>query len=139
MTTTATRTVADLMTRDPVSVRGDTSLGEAAQLLEANHISGLPVVDAEGALIGVLSQTDLVRVRATQHLWSNWPGLAVRHLMSSPALTVSASASLEEVAQTLEQRHVHRLVVLADDGRTPIGIISTSDLIRAMARGEADA
>ena len=139
MTATRVRTVADLMTRDPISVRGDAALAEAARLLDANHISGLPVVDGDGALVGVLSQTDLVRARATQHLWSSWPGLAVRHLMSSPALTVGASAPLGEVAKVMEERHVHRLVVVADDERTPIGIISTSDLVRAIAEGEADA
>lgn len=133
------RTVADLMTRDPISIRSDASLAEAARLLDTRHIHGLPVVDADATLVGVLSQTDLVRARATEHLWSNWPGLAVRHLMTSPALTVAATASLEEVARLMEERHVHRLVVVADDERTPIGIISTSDLVRAMAEGEADA
>jgi CBS domain-containing protein len=59
--------------------------------------------------------------------------------MSSPALTVAASAPLDEVAKVMEERHVHRLVVVADDERTPIGIISTSDLVRSMADGEADA
>ncbi len=138
MTTTTIRTVADLMTRDPIAIRSDASLSEATRLLDSNHIHGLPVVDAEGALVGVLSQTDIIRARATQHLWSSWPGLAVKHLMTSPALTVAATASLEEVATTMEERHVHRLVVVGGE-RTPIGIISTSDLVRAIAEGEADA
>ncbi|HEX8939182.1 MAG TPA: CBS domain-containing protein [Candidatus Limnocylindrales bacterium] len=129
--------VAQLMTRDPVVVRADASLKEAAALLEQYRISGLPVVDADGALAGVLSQTDLVRARATEHLWTSWPGLAVRHLMTQPALTIAASASLGEAARLMEEHHVHRLVVVADDGRTPIGIISTTDLVRAMA-GTAD-
>ncbi len=127
------QTVGELMTRDPISIRADVSLHEAAQLLDRHRIRGLPVVDPAGALIGVLSQTDLVRARATEHLWRNWPGLAVRHLMTQPALTIPAAADLEEAARLMEERHVHRLVVVADDGCTPIGIISTTDLVRAMA------
>lgn len=131
--TTTAPTVGELMTRDPVVVRADTSLKEAAGLLDQYRISGLPVVDAAGVLVGVLSQTDLVRVRATEHLWTNWPGLAVRHLMTQPALTIAVSASLGEAARLMEERHVHRLVVVADDGRSPIGIVSTTDLVRVMA------
>lgn len=131
--TTTGLTVGELMTRDPVVIRADASLKEAAGLLDEYRISGLPVVDMDGALLGVLSQTDLVRARATEHLWTNWPGLAVRHLMTHPALTIAASASLGEAARLMEERHVHRLVVLGDDERTPIGIISTTDLVRSMA------
>ncbi len=134
MTGTKTgRTVGDLMTRDPIVVRADAPLAEAARLLDRNRISGLPVVDGAGALIGVVSQTDLLRARTTEHLWANWPGLAVRHLMTSPALSIALDATVAEAAQQMERQHVHRLVVTGEDGRTPIGIISTSDLVHAMA------
>lgn len=127
------RTVSDLMTRDPIVVRADAPLTDAARLLDRYHISGLPVVDAHGALVGVVSHTDLLRARATEHLWANWPGLAVRHLMTSPALAVSPDTSIAEVARLMERDHVHRLVVVGGDGRTPIGIIATADLVRSMA------
>jgi CBS domain-containing protein len=52
--------------------------------------------------------------------------------MSSPALTVSAEADLADAARRMEQERVHRLVVVALDGETPIGVISTSDLVRGM-------
>jgi CBS domain-containing protein len=83
--------------------------------------------------VGVLSQTDLVRARANQHLVSNWPGLAVGQIMTKPALTIAATASLEEAAKEMEERRVHRLVV-TDAAATPIGIISTSDLVRSWLR-----
>jgi CBS-domain-containing membrane protein len=83
--------VGDRMAIEPIVIRADASLTEAAVLMDQRHIHGLPVVDASGSLVGVLSQTDLPRARATEYLWSNWPGLAVRHLMTSPALTVHRS------------------------------------------------
>ncbi len=127
------RTVATVMTRDVVTIAESASLAEAARILDEHKITGLPVVDAGGKLVGVLSQTDLVRARASQHLWENWPGLAVRHLMTKPALTISAAASLGDAAELMEAQHVHRLVVVGDDEATPIGIVSTSDLVRVLA------
>ena len=125
-------TVGDLMTPDPVRVQAHASLAEAARLLDHHHVHGLPVVDESGALVGVVSQTDMLRARTSEHLWASWRGLQVRHLMSAPALTVSADASLTEAATRMEENQVHRLVVVADDGVSPIGIVSTSDLVRAM-------
>lgn len=126
--------VGDLMTADPIVVRADAPLVEAAKLMDEHRISGLPVVDGAGRLVGVVSQTDLLRARATEYLWANWPGLAVRHLMSKPALTVHRDTSLADAARKMERHHVHRLVVVSDtDEQLPIGVISTSDLVRAMA------
>lgn len=127
------RSVGEVMTTDPVSILETASLAEAAAILDSRKISGLPVVDATGCLVGVLSQTDLVRARANPQHVSNWPGLAVGQLMTKPALTVPASASLEEAARLMEERRVHRLVV-TDETATPVGIISTSDLVRSWLR-----
>ena len=58
--------------------------------------------------------------------------------MHSPALTADRSMPLEEAAQMMEHAHVHRLVVVGDDQATPVGVISTTDLIRALARRPTD-
>jgi CBS domain-containing protein len=127
-------TVGDLMALDPIVVRANASLDEVADLLDRHHVSGLPVVDGGGSLVGVVSQTDLVRARSTQYLWANWPGLSVRHLMTSPAVTVHRSTPLAIAAARMERQHIHRLVVVADDDeRLPIGILSMTDLVHAIA------
>jgi CBS domain-containing protein len=128
-------TVGDLMTLDVVVVRANASLDEAAALLDRHHVSGLPVVDGAGSLVGVVSQTDLIRARSTEYLWTNWPGLSVRHLMTTPAITVRRSVALTTAAARMEREHIHRLVVVADDDEgLPIGILSMTDLVRAIAR-----
>jgi CBS domain-containing protein len=130
---TQTRTVGEVMTPNPISITETASLAEAAGILDSKKITGLPVVDCDGVLVGVLSQTDLVRARANQHLVSNWPGLAVGQIMTKPALTIASSASIEDAAKEMDKLRVHRLVVV-DAAATPIGIISTSDLVRSWLR-----
>lgn len=136
--TRAGRTVGEIMTRDPIVIHADAPLVDAARLLDRHRISGLPVVDGTGALVGVVSHTDLLRARATEHLWANWPGLAVRHLMTSPALSVRPDTTVAEAARLMERDHVHRLVVVGADERTPIGIIATADLVHGMAEERTD-
>lgn len=125
-------TVGDLMTPDPIVIGADASLADAARLLDEQRIHGLPVVNERGSLVGVVSQTDMLRARSTEDLWARWPGLRVRHLMTAPALTIGADAEVAAAAARMEQEHVHRLVVVGPDGATPIGIVSTTDLVHAM-------
>jgi CBS domain-containing protein len=128
------RLVGDLMAREPIVVQADAGLAEAATLMDRHGISGLPVVDGEGALVGVVSESDLLRARATESLWANRDHLHIRNLMTSPALTITRGEALTQAARRMERHHVSRLVVVADDDATrPIGILAAADLIRAMA------
>ncbi len=130
--------VGDRMALEPIVIRSDASLTEAAALMDRHHIHGLPVVDASGSLVGVVSQTDLARARGTEYLWANWPGLAVRHLMTSPAITVHRSTPLALAARKMERHRIHRLVVVDDlDETIPIGLLSMTDLIHAIAEETA--
>lgn len=130
--------VGDRMATEPIVIRADASLTEAAALMDRHHIHGLPVVDNSGSLVGVLSQVDLARARGTEYLWANWPGLAVRHLMTSPAITVHRSTSLALAARKMERHRIHRLVVVDDlDESIPIGLLSMTDLVHAIAEETA--
>ena len=123
--------VADLMTIDPVVVAVDASIEDAAHLLHANSISGLPVVDPLGALVGVISQTDLVGVIDSpvgRLIRARPSGLRVGELMSSPAMTVPMTGSLRDAARTMVDSRVHRLVATDDAGR-PVGVLSAIDLV----------
>ncbi|MGZ6214554.1 MAG: CBS domain-containing protein [Candidatus Limnocylindria bacterium] len=124
--------VGELMSIEPITIGIDEAIGRAEQLMSERGITGLPVVDRIGRLQGVLSQTDIVRAHASGQPLATWPGLAVRHLMTSPALTIRLDESLLTAARMMEQHHVHRLVVVAPDGEHPVGVISTTDLVRAL-------
>lgn len=133
MNATTAFTVGEAMTRGMVTVHASAPLTDAAELMDVHRVHGLAVVDTNGAVVGVLSQTDLLRARVVQHLWVNLKRLAVRHVMTAPAITVPVTASLDDAAELMEERRVHRLVVVGSDGVTPVGVISVSDLVRVMA------
>lgn len=129
--------VADVMTFDPIVVRSDEPIEVARDLMESNHISGLPVVDERGGLLGVVSQTDLLALAEpplATILHGRRNGLRVGEVMSSPALTVAMTDSLVDAAKLMEQESVHRLVAL-DDDQQPVGVLSASDYVALVAEG----
>lgn len=126
--------VRDVMTRQPVTVRDNSPLTVAARLMRDHGVSGLPVVNADGGLVGVLSRTDVMAVAGGPES-ANWQGVSVASTMTSPGLTIEADASLGDAAARMEQHHVHRLVVVEPEGGQPIGILSTTDLVRSIAGG----
>ena len=129
--------VADVMTMDPVTVGVEATVEDAEQLLAAYRISGLPVVDPTGHLVGVLSRTDLLLEGGpalTQLLRGRASGLRVGELMSRPPLTVNLTATLVDAARIMCDERVHRLVVV-DEQETPIGVLSATDYVTLIADG----
>lgn len=125
-------TVGNLMTGSPLVVSELETVAGVAELLAGYEISGVPVVDTADRLTGVISQTDLVRLRGSSLPWTGWHAILVREVMTRPARTIPASSSLDDAARQMTAEHVHRLVVV-DEQERPIGIISESDLIREIA------
>jgi predicted transcriptional regulator len=147
-------TVADVMSHDPIVVQPDSPLSEAIQILAKNRISGLPVVDSSGKLVGVISETDLMwqETGATPPayimlldsvIYLENParyerelhkalGQTVGEVMTKDPVTVKPNKSLREAAQLMHERSIHRLPVLDDAGRVT-GILTRGDIIRFMA------
>ena len=141
---------ADVMTVNPVTVRPDTRLDEAVALLVEKRISGLPVLDAEGSLVGILTESDLLRRAETGtereprwlELVFSQPRLAreyvhahgrtVTEVMSRDVVAVTAATPLAEVVRLMEQHHVRRLPVLDHPDGALVGIIARADLVRAL-------
>jgi CBS domain-containing protein len=135
--TTTDLRVADLMTIDPVVASADATIEEAEELLRHHHITGLPVVDISGRLVGVISQTDLLylAVPAVQALIRRRDtGLRVGEVMSVPPVTIETSATIQDAARRMRADQLHRLVAVDEHGR-PVGVISSMDFVTVVAEG----
>ena len=127
--------VADVMTIDPIVVGMSSSVEDATHLLRSNSITGLPVVDEGGALVGVISQTDLVTAADSpvgRVIRGNATGLRVGELMSAPAVTIAMARPLIDAARIMLDRRIHRLVALDEVGR-PVGVLSSMDFVALYA------
>jgi len=143
--------VADVMTRTPIAVRMDATLLEAAKIMVQSRVSGLPVIDAEGSLVGMISEGDLIR-RAelgttgrpanrlvtflspgrAVHDHVRTHGLSVSEVMADNVISAFPYTSLAEVAEVMEANQIKRLPVMKD-GRL-VGIVSRADLLRALVQ-----
>ena len=140
---------ADLMTRDIVTVGPETPLADAIRLMLEHRVSGLPVVDGTGQLVGLLTEgdllhraetgTDTVRLGWVQALlargrmaerYVHTHGRRVRDVMTRDVLTVGEASPLDDVIRIMESRHVRRVPVV--EGGRLVGIVSRSDLVRAL-------
>ncbi|AFZ33122.1 MULTISPECIES: CBS domain-containing protein [Chroococcaceae] len=151
------KTVAEVMSRDPIVVRPETPLNEAIQILAEKRISGLPVIDDDGKLVGIISETDLMWQETgvtppayimilDSVIYLQNPakyerdlhkalGQTVGEVMSSDPVTVSPDKSLREAAKLMHDREVRRLPVIDAEGKI-IGILTRGDVVRAMAADE---
>lgn len=124
--------VRDLMSFEPVTVRDNDPLIVADRLMRKHAVSGLPVVDRDGVLVGVLSRTDVLAATSGPD-GAAWQGLSVAASMTAPGLTVGIDEVLADAAARMEEHRVHRLLVVDPKGGRPIGVLSTTDLVRAVA------
>ena len=137
--------VDEIMTRRVVAVMPGTSIKEAAGLLVERGISALPVIDAKGALVGIVSEADLlpIEARPDPRTQATPPtptaGSAPRvvgDVMTRDVLTVSAKSEVSQAARIMLDAGVKRVPVVR--GRHVVGILSRRDLVRVIARGDAD-
>jgi predicted transcriptional regulator len=150
------RSVKDVMSPDVMTVADEMTTGELARYLTEREISGAPVVDSQGHLIGVVSMTDIGRYMAEPSESESSRGVAfyrdsaedvtledlgqhyveqsaatVRDVMTPVIHQVPVTATVAEAARVMIREHIHRLVVT--QGRQPVGIITSMDLLRAIA------
>lgn len=147
--------VYDLMTRDPVAVKPDTPLKEVAHILVEHGFSGVPVVDDDNMVVGVISESDfMIKERGRDYVpssalsWLLGETRQIRHereiveariagqAMSTPPVTIEGRiASIREAAITMAERNINRLPV-TENGRL-VGIITRGDLLRVYAQPDA--
>lgn len=130
--------VADLMQRDVKSIRNEASVAEAILTLADAHISGVPVIDGTGKMVGVLSTSDVLAAEAETDDATSRQALLenteVQEIMTRRPYTVAPTADVREAAQQMLYADVHRLFVT--EGETVVGVISSTDIVRAVAKAQ---
>jgi CBS domain-containing protein len=144
--------VADIMTRQVIIARPDSTVAEVASLLTGHDISAVPVCADDGTLLGIISEGDLMRPFRQEHGLRRdwWIGIlssgeelaraladyirqdhrGASDLMTQPVITASETASLVEIADLLLRHNIKRVPIVRD--HQVVGIVSRVDLIRAM-------
>ena len=124
--------VADYMTHTVTTVTPDTDIMRAVYLLVANDISGVPVVDAQGAPVGILTERDCLTVALNAGYFDE-PGGLVADYMTSPVETVAPSDRLMDIAIRFRDTRFRRFPVV--DAGILVGILSRRDVLRSLKRG----
>jgi len=140
----------DVMTSDVVTVGPDAGVREVAQILIGRGISAVPVIDAVGRVVGIVSEGDFIRRAETEterpaawwrvmltleeraREFAKSHGMRARDVMTSPVITVAEDTSLETVATLFERHRIKRVPVLSD-GRL-VGLVSRTDLLKVFLR-----
>lgn len=148
--------IKDLMTKQVITCTADTEIKEAARLMYLNGLTGLPVLDETDQLVGIITDQDLVRIEGHLHLPLTFAFLGsliylddplngdkiekqlrallatkVADLMTKEVVTISADASLEDLAEIFLQKKINPVPVMAD-GKL-VGIISRADIVKLIA------
>jgi len=145
----------DLMTENVIAVTKDTEVRELAKILTENKISGVPVLDEDGTLAGVVTESDLIFQNKKVHIptavaildaffflespekmekeMKKMAGVTVGDIYASEVVSVQQDTPLDEIATLMAEKNIHTLPVL-DQGRL-VGVIGKRDIIRTIAEG----
>ena len=143
---------SEIMTGDVITVTADTDVYEAGRLMIRHKVSGLPVVDEQRRIIGIITQADLLKLAGIPrgHIFNNAVMRYIRHrpssgmvstkvgdIMTKDVITVTASTSVKTIAGLLRKKGIKRVPVVDPDGRV-IGIVSRTDILRVICSEEKD-
>ena len=152
METPATiKTAADVMTREVRTIPAEATLREAAEMLSIHHISGAPVVDNDGRMIGIITESDLMnsaRKRAAmphiaafgvflapeetlQRIYHDGATLLAEEVMTPDPITAPPDVTLQELSQIMTKRRINRIPIVEDGGKL-VGIVTREDILRGL-------
>ncbi len=150
----AEQTAADIMTTGVITIGENATINELAKLMAKHKVSGIPVIDGQHRVVGMVTEGDVVELDADVHFphsinlfdsviflgsikkfeerLRHVVAASVRDIMSTEVISIKKDATLHEIATLMADKHVNRLPVL--DGGRLAGIVTRADVVRAMAQ-----
>ena len=125
--------VVDLMTTEVIAVSRDTGLREAARLMFRNRVSGLPITEQDGTLIGIIMEADFLRLEVERQEGARDQVVTVGEVMSIGVVTIRPEMEIYEAAKIMAVQEVKRLPVVDADNRL-LGVISRADIVSIFTR-----
>jgi CBS domain-containing protein len=147
---------SDIMTTNVITVKKETPLAELAEILYKNHINGVPVVDDEGLLIGIICESDLIRKDKKLHIPTvvalfdavfylesskkmekeiqQFSATTVEDLFTRKVITVDEKTALDEIATIMTREKIYTIPVM--DGERLVGIVGKNDVIRTFVHSK---
>lgn len=144
----------DIMTREVITVLPDMPVSDVAHILTERRISGVPVLNADQELLGIVCESDIIDQTKKFHIptvvnlmgyilflesgkkfekeLKKMIGLVAGDIMTAPVKTVTPETSLEDIATLMAEGHVHSIPVM--EGRSLVGIVGKKDIVRSLAR-----
>ncbi len=141
------------MTTEVLAIRAEDLAKHAVEVMADNNVSGLPVVDGKGKLVGIVTERDLLLLEqekppvmktalygiwiTPQHLVeqdAEWRGLEVQDVMTKRVITFGPDDRVIDIAKVMHDRGINRVPIV--DGEKIVGIVSRRDIVRAMAEGK---
>lgn len=124
----------DLMQRDVVTISADASVGQLCDIIQAKHVNGVPVTGANGELVGIVSEEDvLFGAMGTPERHRLVTTARVGEIMTAPAVCATEETDVVELCRMLWGMRIHHIPIVS--GTRIIGIVSSLDLVRAVAEG----
>jgi CBS domain-containing protein len=121
----------DIMTHEVISIAPTTSIRDAARLLSEYDISGAPVIDAQGQMVGIVTEHDLLGAELSSDDLRNKEGKPVQDIMTTRVISVGDQTPVDEIALILTSKRFKRVPVLR--GGRVVGIVSRANIVRMMA------
>lgn len=145
-------TARDIMSRDIITVTEESTIKELARILTSNHISGVPIINDSGKLVGVVTESDLIFQTKKVHIptvitildsvfylenpdkmgdeMKKMAGSKVKDILTSSPVTVTEETPLDEIATIMSEKNFHTLPVVNKE--TLVGVIGKKDIIRTL-------
>jgi CBS domain-containing protein len=128
-------TVESIMTKDVKTAKADQTVNAVASIMNENNIGSVVITERKNTPAGIITERDIVRISGTTEILILH--LFARDIMSKPVITINARSSVKDAIQTMQLKNIRRLPVINSEKRMMVGIVTDSDIFRAIMKSQS--